>query len=102
MLWEPPAPWFEGFATFFERQVYTPEFTARYVPELPEGERQALADWRASRMASWITDSIVDTLVERRLYEDPTNLAAVARAGAEIRARLTGLPEPTPDEGAPK
>lgn len=100
VMWEPPAPWFEGFATFFERQVYSPAFTERYVPELPAAERQALADWRASRMAGWITDSIVETLVERRLYEDPTNLAAVARAGAEIRARLTGLPTSPEVEGS--
>ncbi len=98
VLWEPPSPWFEGFASFFERLVYEPSFSARYVTELPEAERAALATWRRSHMASWITDSIVDTLAERRLYEDPTNLAAVARTAAEARARLTGLPNPPEPE----
>lgn len=99
VLWEPPSPWFEGFASFFERLVYEPSFSARYVPDLPQAEREALAKWRRAHMAAWITDSIVDTLAERRLYEDPTNLAAVARTAAEARARLTGLPGP-PDAEA--
>lgn len=98
VLWEPPSPWFEGFAAFFERLVYEPSFSERYVAELPESERQRLTDWRASHMAGWITESIVDTLAERRLYEDPTNLAAVARTAAEARARLTGLPGPPQPE----
>lgn len=99
VLWEPPAPWFEGFAAFFERLVYEPSFTERYVPDLPDVEREALHRWRATHIAAWITDSIVDTLAERRLYEDPTNLAAVARTAAEARARLTGLPGPPEPEG---
>ena len=46
-LWEPPSPWFEGFAGFFERLVYEPGFHARYVPELPKPQREAVARWRA-------------------------------------------------------
>ncbi len=99
-LWQPPAPWFEGFAQFFERQVYTEAYTERYVPELPQDKRKALADWRGQHLAGWITDSIVKTQVERRLYEDPNSLEAVSRAGAEISAALTGRPgAPVADGG---
>jgi len=100
VLWEPPSPWFEGFASFFERLAYEPSFAAHYVPDLPAAEREALAAWRAAHMAGWITDSIVDTVAERRLYEDPTNLAAVARVAADTRTKLTGLPsQPQPEGG---
>jgi hypothetical protein len=100
VLWEPTSPWFEGFASFFERLAYEPSFAARYVPDLPAAEREALRSWRAAHMAGWITDSIVDTVAERRLYEDPTNLAAVARVAADTRAKLTGLPaQPQPEGG---
>ena len=91
-LWGPTAPWFEGFAYFFERLVYEPGFLSRYVPDLPADQREALKDYRARQMASLITDSIVSTLVERRLYEDPNNLAAVSRYAAETRSRFTGVP----------
>lgn len=94
VLWGPPAPWFEGFAQFFERQVYDPAFAREYLPDLPADVRDDLHAWRAGHMAGWISDSIVDTLVERRLYEDPSNLDAVARYAQETRARLTQ--EPTP------
>jgi hypothetical protein len=92
VLWEPPAPWFEGFAQFFERLVYSPAFTARYVPELPEEQRRDLDAWRARNVAEAIADSIVDTQVERRLYEDPTNLEAICRFAAEKRAEVRGRP----------
>lgn len=92
VLWQPPAPWFEGFAHFFERLTFEPGFTARYVPELPAEQRDALAHWRAVHAGESITDSIVETLVERRLYEDPTNLQAICRFAAETRARVTGAP----------
>jgi len=98
VLWDPPAPWFEGFAQFFERLVYEPGFSARYVPDLPAELRQPLADWRARKMAEWITDSIVQTEAERRLYADPTSLEAIARFAAETRAQLTGAPIPPPSE----
>ena len=93
-MWEPTSPWFEGFAQFFERLVYEPSFSVRYVPELPAEEREALRRWRADNMARWITDSIIDTLVERRLYEDPNSLEAVTRFAAETRHALTGEPMP--------
>lgn len=93
-LWQPPAPWFEGFAQFFERQVFTEGFMERYVPEVPEAQRAALTAWRSRHLAEWITDSIVRTQVERRLYEDPNNLEAVTRAAAELRAALTAAPAP--------
>lgn len=94
VLWGPPAPWFEGFAQFFERLVYEPAFARQYMPDLPATARDELYAWRAGHMAGWISDSIVDTLVERRLYEDPSNLEAVARYAQETRARLTQEPSP--------
>lgn len=101
-LWEPPSPWFEGFAQFFERQVFTEAFAERYVPEMPAHLRTHLVQWRLAHLAEGITDAIVRTEVERRLYDDPTNLAAVARHGQEVRERLTGRPPPpVSDKGMP-
>ena len=89
-MWEPTPPWFEGFAQFFERLVYEPGFHARYVPELPKPEREALAKWRARSVAGSIASGIVQTQVERRLYEDPNSLEAITRYAADTRAALTG------------
>jgi hypothetical protein len=89
-MWEPTPPWFEGFAQFFERLVYEPGFHARYVPELPKEQRAAVAQWRAQSVASSISSSIVQTQVERRLYEDPNSLEAITRFAASTRAALTG------------
>lgn len=101
-LWEPPSPWAEGFAQFFERQVFTEAWTSRYVPEMPAHLRSHLLQWRQAHLAEWITDAIVRTEVERRLYEDPSNLEAVARHGQAVRARLTGRPSaPNAESGMP-
>ncbi len=98
VFWQPPAPWFEGFAHFFERLTFEPGFTARYVPELPAEQRESLAHWRAVSVGESITNSIVQTQVERRLYEDPTNIEAVCRFAAETRSRVTGEPASPPSE----
>jgi hypothetical protein len=98
-LWQPPAPWFEGFAQFFERQVFTEAFMERYVPEVPAEQRASLVAWRSRHLAEWITDSIVRTQVERRLYEDPANLEAVTRFAAETRSALTAAPAAPVAEG---
>lgn len=97
-LWSPAEPWFEGFAHFFERIVYDPAFTARYIEDFPADQREALAEDRARRVAGWIVDGIVDTQVERRLYEDPSNLTTVTQYAADLRAELTGIPALPPDE----
>ena len=100
VLWEPLAPWFEGFGQFFERLLYEEEFAKRYIPELPEEVRSALAERRARNMVNWITHGIVQTQAERRLYEDPTSLEAVTRHASEVRRQLTGRPSgPTTEEG---
>jgi hypothetical protein len=93
-MWEPTAPWFEGFAGFFERMVYEPGFNARYVPEFPKEKREALATWRARSTASSVASSIVQTQVERRLYEDPNSLEAITLFAATTRSALTGAPPP--------
>jgi len=93
-MWEPTPPWFEGFAAFFQRLTYEPGFHARYVPELPKELRTELAAWRVNSMARSITSTIVQTLVEQRLYEDPNSLEAITRFAAETRQRLTGSPPP--------
>lgn len=97
-LWSPAEPWFEGFAHLFERIVYDPAFTARYIEDLPADQREALSEDRARRVAGWIIDGIVDTQVERRLYEDPSDLTAVSRYAASLRAEMTGIPAPSPDD----
>jgi hypothetical protein len=99
-LWEPPAPWFEGFGQFFERLLYEKEFAERYLPKLPEQVRESLAKRRRQGMVSRITHGIVQTLAERRLYRDPTSLAAVTRHAAETRHQLTGRPmAPVTEDG---
>ena len=99
-MWEPTPPWFEGFAGFFERLVYEPAFHARYVPELPKEQRAEVAKWRARSVASSISSSIVQTQVERRLYEDPNSLEAITRFAATTRAALTsGASAPTTEAG---
>jgi hypothetical protein len=92
-LWEPTAPWFEGFAQFFERLVYEPGFHSRYVPELPSKLRKELVQWRAQRTAAGLVDDIVRTQVERRLYEDPNSLEAITRFAAATRVAMTGGPD---------
>jgi hypothetical protein len=99
-MWEPTSPWFEGFAQFFERLVYEPGFHARYVPELPKEQREPLAQWRARSVTSSIISSIIQTQVERRLYEDPNSLEAITRFAADARTALTGAsPAPTTESG---
>jgi hypothetical protein len=99
-LWEPTPPWFEGFAQFFEQLAYEPGFHARYVPELPKEMRQTLADWRARSVAQSIASSIIQTNVERRLYEDPNNVEAITRYAAEQRSAFSGAPmAPTTEDG---
>jgi hypothetical protein len=97
-MWEPNSPWFEGFAQFFERMVYEPAFHARYVPELPKENRDAISKWRARSMASSIANSIVQTQVERRLYEDPNSLEAVMHFASATRSALTGATAPPKTE----
>ncbi len=97
-LWEPTPPWFEGFAGFFERLAYEPGFHARYVPELPKDLRDDLAAWRARSVADGIASGIVQTKVERRLYQDPNNLDAICRFAAAERQALTGSPPPPATE----
>ena len=92
VLWEPTSPWFEGFAQFFERLVYEPGFHRRYVPELPEAQREAVAAWRARQTSSELVDHIVRTMVERRLYEDPNSLEAITRFAADTRQQVSGTP----------
>lgn|GEM_PF-1105280 len=92
-LWGPADPWFEGFAQFFERLVFEPAFTERYVPELPSDLRVKVATWRAGRSAATLSDAIVETLTERRLYEDPSDLSAVASFAAQTRQQLSAGPQ---------
>ncbi|MFT5685165.1 MAG: hypothetical protein ACI8RZ_006114, partial [Myxococcota bacterium] len=53
---------------------------------------------RARDVAAQITGGIVDTLVEKRLYENPDDLISLTRYAADLRAELTGLPIPGTDE----
>jgi hypothetical protein len=93
-LWGPPAPWFEGFAQFFERLVTEPAFTERYVPDLPAELRDDLARERARGMLKTINDSLVRTVAERQLYESPENIRAVCDFVRTQRMTRVGTPEP--------
>lgn len=93
-LWGPPDPWFEGFAQLFERILYEPSFLSVYVPEVPPERREGLSAWRASKAVAAISDAIVQTRVERRLYQDPDDLTAVAAYASQLRAELTLEPPP--------
>jgi len=98
VLWSAPAPWAEGFAGLFERLVYEPGFSSRYIPEIPSELREPIQRNRAREFGDWITDSIVVTLTERELYKNPDDLASVMRFAAETRSELTGVPIPPADE----
>ncbi|MCK6502078.1 hypothetical protein L6R53_01505 [Myxococcota bacterium] len=93
-LWSPPDPWFEGFAQLFERILYEPAFLSAYVPEVPPERREGLSAWRAAKAVAAISDAIVQTQVERRLYQDPEDLVAVAAFASQTRAALTLEPAP--------
>lgn len=86
VLWDPPNAYSEGFAQIFDRILLSPAWVARYIPDLPADVRDALATWRFRSMARDITEAIVDTLVERRVYADPDDLDALVRACQEIGA----------------
>ncbi|GDX81038.1 hypothetical protein LBMAG42_28490 [Deltaproteobacteria bacterium] len=98
--WEPDAPWFEGFAQFFERVLAEPAFTAKYVPELPEADRAGVRAARVREVAEGIADAIVATRAERRLYENPDDLAGAFQVAQDARVALTGAPPPPAEGGA--
>ena len=84
----------QGFAQFFERMVFESAYTSAYVTDLPADLRDQLSAWRAGRATATLTDAIVGTLVEKRLYEAPEDLADVAAYAAKTRTELTGQPMP--------
>ncbi len=90
--WEPDAPWFEGYAQFFERVLAEPAFTAKYVPELPEEARVGFRAARVRDAAEGIANAIVATQAERNLYESPDNLAGAFQLAETLRSELTGAP----------
>ncbi len=96
VLWDPPNAYTEGFAQLFERILMSEAWLSSYAPELPQDARQDLVDWRARHMAWWVTHSIVETAVERRVYEDPNNWEAVARYCNELQANYGVLAGPVP------
>lgn len=84
VLWDPPNAYTEGFAQLFERLLISDAWLGAYLPEMPAEARAELTAWRSRQMAWWVTHSIVETAVERRVYEDPNNWAAVARLCNEL------------------
>lgn len=92
-LWEPTAPWFEGFAQFFERVVFEPTFAEKYMPEFPVADREMLRAWRARDAAESISDAIVETRTEQKLYADPSDLGAICAFAAGLRHEIQGGPE---------
>ena len=89
VLWQPAAPWFEGYGGFFERLLYEPSFLERYVPEVPEEVRNSLQQQRARDTAHRITNQLIQLEVEQALYEAPGDLKAVAEKGSKRRQALT-------------
>ncbi len=92
-LWDPPAPWFEGFAQFFERMVFETAFAEKYLPEFPAESRESLRAWRARDAAESISDAIVETRAEQKLYQDPSDLGAICTFAAALRHEIQGGPE---------
>ncbi len=96
VLWEPPSAYMEGFAQLFERIMYEPAWLKRYIPDIPPQLLQQLSDNRAQQAVRAITESIIETAVERRAYEDPTNWGAVARYCTDMESTYDLHVEPTP------
>jgi hypothetical protein len=100
VLWQPTAPWFEGYGGFFERLVYEPSFTARYVPDLDESMRQTLRDSRVHDTIDTITYHLVQVAAEKALYSDPSSLEAICATASARRQALTHNPaNPTSEDG---
>jgi hypothetical protein len=101
VLWDPPDAYTEGFAQLFERILMSDAWLKAYLPDMPAERREALTSWRARHMAWWVSHSIVETAVERRVYEDPNNWEAVARLCNELEAGygIQNGPIPTTEQG---
>ncbi len=103
VLWDPPNAYTEGFAQLFERILISEPWLEAYLPEMPADAREDLVAWRARHMAWWVTHSIVETNVERKVYEDPNNWQAIARYCRELEEAygIAAGPAPTTDAGVP-
>jgi hypothetical protein len=101
VLWDPPNAYTEGFAQLFERILISDAWLESYLPEMPASSRDDLTAWRSRHMAWWVTHSIVETAVERRVYEDPNNWEAVARFCNELEAGygIQAGPVPSTEQG---
>lgn len=101
VLWDPPNAYTEGFAQLFERILISDAWLKTYTPDLPEDDRADLIAWRARHMAWWVTHSIIETAVERRVYEDPNSWEAVARFCNELETNygIAAGPRPTTEQG---
>ena len=90
VLWNPPTPYFEGFAEFFERMMFEPAFLERYVPDVPADKRQAYADSRRDQTIQTLTWYLGCTRAERMLYARPGEFAAMSAELAEQERELRG------------
>ncbi|MCB9741807.1 MAG: hypothetical protein H6740_04280 [Alphaproteobacteria bacterium] len=103
VLWEPPAPWFEGYGQIFDRMLYEPAFLERYVPELPAESREQLRTYRVQDTVDVLTWYLGATRAEQALYERPGQLKEVAAEAAamERRLRAWSYDGPVNSEGLP-
>ena len=103
VAWNPPAAWFEGYGSLFERMLFEPAWLERYVPEMPPEARQALATSRRQSTVDTLTWYLGCARMERALYETPGQIAQVSASGAALEKVLRGwsFDAPTDDAKVP-
>lgn len=98
VLWEPPAPYLEGFGQFFERMISDPSFAATYLRDLPEPLRQQLADAHAQGVLATLSWYLGSTRIERAMYEHPGDWEQLTARAAALERTLRAWPWEAPED----
>jgi len=90
MLWEPPAAYLEGFGQFFERTISEPKFASLYLRDMPEEMRDQIAKAQVQSTLNTLTWYLGSTRIERQMYENPGDWAALTQSAATLEKVIRG------------